>query len=442
MKENNLEMAWEAPKDGQNQSGGNQSKPQKPQDQNGHNGSNNPNDPNNRQNPNGSGPDLDEIFKKLGSAFRGKGGQGHSSGIGKYIAIGGAVLLCGWLATGFYTIDAGQKGVELLLGQYHATKDPGLRWRFPSPIGEHRIIDIQRRFSQKIGSTAKGNRKASMLTKDENLVDVNVEVQYQINNDDPAQYWFASVDPDKTLKEVVDSATRERVGQTSLDDILTDGREQLMQEVKELAQSILDNYAIGLVITNVNLEDAQAPAAVQDAFSDAIRAREDEQSRINQAEAYQSKVHAEARGEAERILREAEAYRESKMAQARGEAERFNRLYTAYSNAPDVTRERLYLENMEIVLQNSNKLYMGSDNSNNLMMLPLDKMINSNQNSNGSSNSGANNVGVTPINTGVQMAPTPAKTTKSELNNNNRSTTTTPSTTTSDDNRSRARLTR
>ncbi len=436
MKENNLEMAWEAPKDGQNQSGGNQSKPQKPQDQNGHNGSNNPNDPNNRQNPNGSGPDLDEIFKKLGSAFRGKGGQGHSSGIGKYIAIGGAVLLCGWLATGFYTIDAGQKGVELLLGQYHATKDPGLRWRFPSPIGEHRIIDIQRRFSQKIGSTAKGNRKASMLTKDENLVDVNVEVQYQINNDDPAQYWFASVDPDKTLKEVVDSATRERVGQTSLDDILTDGREQLMQEVKELAQSILDNYAIGLVITNVNLEDAQAPAAVQDAFSDAIRAREDEQSRINQAEAYQSKVHAEARGEAERILREAEAYRESKMAQARGEAERFNRLYTAYSNAPDVTRERLYLENMEIVLQNSNKLYMGSDNSNNLMMLPLDKMINSNQNSNGSSNSGANNVGVTPINTGVQMAPTPAKTTKSELNNNNRSTTT------SDDNRSRARLTR
>lgn len=442
MKENNLEMAWEAPKDGQNQSGGNQSNPQKPQDQNGHNGSNNPNDPNNRQNPNGSGPDLDEIFKKLGSAFRGKGGQGHSSGIGKYIAIGGAVLLCGWLATGFYTIDAGQKGVELLLGQYHATKDPGLRWRFPSPIGEHRIIDIQRRFSQKIGSTAKGNRKASMLTKDENLVDVNVEVQYQINNDDPAQYWFASVDPDKTLKEVVDSATRERVGQTSLDDILTDGREQLMQEVKELAQSILDNYAIGLVITNVNLEDAQAPAAVQDAFSDAIRAREDEQSRINQAEAYQSKVHAEARGEAERILREAEAYRESKMAQARGEAERFNRLYTAYSNAPDVTRERLYLENMEIVLQNSNKLYMGSDNSNNLMMLPLDKMINSNQNSNGSSNSGANNVGVTPINTGVQMAPTPAKTTKSELNNNNRSTTTTPSTTTSDDNRSRARLTR
>ncbi|GGZ91393.1 FtsH protease activity modulator HflK [Ignatzschineria ureiclastica] len=448
MKENNLEMAWEAPKDGQNQSGGNQSNPQKPQDQNGHNGSNNPNDPNNRNNQNGSAPDLDEIFKKLGGAFRGRGGQGHSSGIGKYIAIGGAVLLCGWLATGFYTIDAGQKGVELLLGQYHATKDPGLRWRFPSPIGEHRIIDIQRRFSQKIGSTAKGNRKASMLTKDENLVDVNVEVQYQINNDDPAQYWFASVDPDKTLKEVVDSATRERVGQTSLDDILTDGREQLMQEVKELAQSILDNYAIGLVITNVNLEDAQAPAAVQDAFSDAIRAREDEQSRINQAEAYQSKVHAEARGEAERILREAEAYRESKMAQARGEAERFNRLYTAYRNAPDVTRERLYLENMETVLQNSNKLYMGSDSGNNLMMLPLDKMINSNNSnntdkgSNSRANSSANNMGVTPINSGVQMSSTPAKTTKAELNNSQKSTTTTPSTTTSDDSRSRARLTR
>lgn len=442
MKENNLEMAWEAPKDGQNQSGGNQSNPQKPQANNGQKGDNQSNDPNNnRPNPNGSGPDLDEIFKKLGGVFRGKGsqGEGRSSGIGKYIVLGGAVLLCGWLATGFYTIDAGQKGVELLLGQYHATKDPGLRWRFPSPIGEHRIIDIQRRFSQKIGSTAKGNRKASMLTKDENLVDVNVEVQYQINNDDPAQYWFASVDPDKTLKEVVDSATRERVGQTSLDDILTDGREQLMQEVKELAQSILDNYAIGLVITNVNLEDAQAPAAVQDAFSDAIRAREDEQSRINQAEAYQSKVHAEARGEAERILREAEAYRESKMAQARGEAERFNRLYTAYRNAPEVTRERLYLENMETVLQNSNKLYMGSE-GNNLMMLPLDKMINGGKNS-GNSRSNANNSEVTPLNSGVQAVSTPTKTTKAELNNSHRSTTP-PSTTTSDDSRSRARLNR
>ena len=149
-----------------------------------------------------------------------------------------------------------------------------------------------------------------------------------------------------------------------------------MQEVKELAQSILDNYQIGLVITNVNLEDAQAPAAVQGAFSDAIRAREDEQSRINQANAYQSKVHEEARGEAERVLRQAEAYRESKIAQARGEAERFNRLYESYKVAPSITRERLYLENMEEVLQNTNKLYMGSS-SNNLMMLPLDKMMGS-----------------------------------------------------------------
>ncbi len=355
MKKNNLEMAWQEPKD--SQGGPSQNNDKRPQNQG------------------GSGPDLDEIFKKLGGAFRGKGGQAPN-GLGKYVALGGAILLCGWLATGFYTIDAGQKGVELLLGQYHATKDPGLRWRLPSPIGDHRIIDIQRRFSQKIGSIAKGNRRASMLTKDENLVDVSVEVQYQINNDKPAQYWFTSVDPDKTLKEVVDSATRERVGQTSLDDILTDGREQLMQEVKELAQSILDNYQIGLVITNVNLEDAQAPAAVQGAFSDAIRAREDEQSRINQANAYQSKVHEEARGEAERVLRQAEAYRESKIAQARGEAERFNRLYESYKVAPSITRERLYLENMEEVLQNTNKLYMGSS-SNNLMMLPLDKMMGS-----------------------------------------------------------------
>lgn len=363
MKKNSLEMAWQEPKDTQGGAGSSQ----------GNNG-NQPRNP--RQG--GSGPDLDEIFKKLGGAFRGKGGQGHNrGGYGKYIVLGGALLLCGWLATGIYTIDAGQKGVELLLGQYHATKDPGLRWRLPSPIADHRIIDIQRRFSQKIGTNAsKGNRRAAMLTKDENLVDVSVEVQYQIDNEYPTRYWFTSPDPDRTLQEVVDSATRERVGQTSLDDILTDGREQLMQEVKELAQSILDNYEIGLVITNVNLEDAQAPAAVQDAFSDAIRAREDEQSRINQANAYQSKVHEEARGEAERVLRQAEAYRESKIAKARGEAERFSKLHAAYKASPEVTRERLYLENMEEVLQNSNKLYMGSD-SNNLMMLPLDKMVGS-----------------------------------------------------------------
>lgn len=415
MKKNNLEMAWQEPKD--SQQGGSSGSPH---------GNNQPND----QRPkNGAGPDLDEIFKKLGGAFRGKKGMGghRYGGYGKYIALGGAVLLCGWLATGFYTIDAGQKGVELLLGQYHATKDPGLRWRLPNPIGDHRIIDIQRRFSQKIGSTAKGNRRAAMLTKDENLVDVSVEVQYQINNDDPSQYWFTSVDPDKTLKEVVDSATRERVGQTSLDDILTDGREQLMQEVKELAQSILDNYQIGLVITNVNLEDAQAPAAVQDAFSDAIRAREDEQSRINQANAYQSKVHEEARGEAERILRQAEAYRESKMAQARGEAERFNRLYSAYAVAPEVTRERLYLENMEEVLQNSNKLYMGSD-SNNLMMLPLDKMTGSTTNSGLSKTEKREGAVMIEV---QETTPTPESIIQNQPNNNN-----------VNDQRSRARFTR
>ena len=416
MKKNSLEMAWQEPKDSQGGSSGNS------QGKNPH--GNDGNKPNDRR-PGGQGPDLDEIFKKLGGAFHGKGGHGHKhGGYGKYIALGGAVLLCGWLATGFYTIDAGQKGVELLLGQYSATKDPGLRWRLPNPIGDHRIIDIQRRFSQNIGTGAKGNRRAAMLTKDENLVDVSVEVQYQINNEDPTLYWFTSPDPDRTLQEVVDSATRERVGQTSLDDILTDGREQLMQEVKELAQSILDNYEIGLVITNVNLEDAQAPAAVQDAFSDAIRAREDEQSRINQANAYQSKVHEEARGEAERILRQAEAYRESKTAQARGEAERFNRLYAAYQVSPDVTRERLYLENMEEVLQNSNKLYMGSD-SNNLMMLPLDKMTG----------------GVQPVKADVSVdtQATPAATTSQPASMIQTQQSTTPAT---NDSRSRARLTR
>ncbi len=359
MKNNNLEMAWQEPRDGR---------------ENSHRG---PERPRN----DGSAPDLDQLLKKFGGIFgggkKGMRGQGQApQGFGKYVAIGAVLLFGGWLATGFYTVDAGQKGVELFLGKYHATKNPGLTWRFPSPIGEHRIIDIQRRFSQKIGIMDKGGRRSAMLTKDENIVDVRVEVQYQIDNDEPHKYWFTSVNPDETLKEVVDSATRERVGQTLLDDILTDGREKLMQEVKELAQNIIDNYEIGLVITNVNLEDAQAPAAVQDAFSDAIRAREDEQSRINQAKAYQSKVEEEAQGEAEREIRQAEAYRESKIAQARGEAERFNQLFAAYQISPEITRERLYLETIERVFEDTNKIIMGQQGgNNNLMMLPLEKML-------------------------------------------------------------------
>ncbi|NLD09479.1 MAG: FtsH protease activity modulator HflK [Xanthomonadaceae bacterium] len=358
MKKRILEMAWKAPNDGQD-SGQNR----------GNNGYRPPNQ--------GGESELDKLLKKVKSSLGGGGSSaGTPKGLGLYVGVGLVVALGFWLSTGIYTVDAGQKGVELFLGKYSKTKDAGLTWRFPSPLGEHRIIDIQRRYSQKIGGSAtNGGRSSAMLTKDENIVDVRVEVQYQIDNLEPHKYWFASVNPDATLKEVVDSATRERVGQTLLDDILTDGREKLMQEVKELAQSIINNYGIGLTITNVNLEDAQAPLAVQDAFSDAIRAREDEQSRINQSLAYKSKVEEEARGEAGREIQQAEAYRDSKIAVARGEAERFNQLYTAYKVSPEITRERLYLETIEEVLQGTNKIIMNEGNSNNLMMLPLDKMM-------------------------------------------------------------------
>lgn len=335
-------------------------------------------DKHNSQKPQGPNSfDLNKLLNSFKSFFGGSGSStGSPKGMGLIGAIIAGVILLFWLATGFYTVDAGQKGVELFLGKYSKIKDPGLTWRWPSPVGEHRIIDIQRRFSQKIGGvTAGGRRNSVMLTKDENIVDVRVEVQYQIDNFDPQKYWFASVSPDETLKQVVDSATRERVGQTLLDDILTEGREQLMQEVKELAQSIVNNYGIGLVITNMNLEDAQAPLEVQDAFSDAIRAREDEQSRINQSLAYKSKVEEEARGEAAREIEEAEAYRERKIAEARGEADRFAQLLSAYQKAPEVTRKRLYLETMEEVLESTHKIILGEQNQNNLMMLPLERLF-------------------------------------------------------------------
>lgn len=372
MKIRILERAWKAPND-RDDSG-------KTTDYGNKEDGNEMNQEDNRnsQKPHGSNPfDMNKLLGTVKAFFGGSGSStGSSKGMGLIGAIIAGVILLFWLATGFYTVDAGQKGVELFLGKYSKIKDPGLTWRWPSPVGEHRIIDIQRRFSQKIGGATSGGRRNSvMLTKDENIVDVRVEVQYQIDNFDPQKYWFASVSPDETLKQVVDSATRERVGQTLLDDILTEGREQLMQEVKELAQSIVNNYGIGLVITNMNLEDAQAPLEVQDAFSDAIRAREDEQSRINQSLAYKSKVEEEARGEAARELEEAEAYRERKIAEARGEADRFAQLLSAYQKAPEVTRKRLYLETMEEVLESTHKIILGEQNQNNLMMLPLERLF-------------------------------------------------------------------
>ncbi len=365
MRKDNLEMAWNEPQDERST------------------GERNPNEPKSSQKP-GEAPDLDEVLKGLKRRLSGAGGgnkrgnlyrQGRGGkGLGPLPFVVGGIALLAWLATGIYKVNEGTKSVELFLGKYSKTKNAGLTWRLPNPIADHQLIDIQRLFSQKIVGD-NGRDEASMLTKDEAIVSVKIEVQYQIDAEHPEKFWFASINPHVTMQEVVVSAARERVGQMILDDVLTEGRERLTREVKELSQSVLDRYGIGLVITNINLEDAQPPEQVQEAFSDAIRAREDEQKRINEAETYRDSIIAEVRGEVEREIRRAEAYRDTKVAQAQGEANRYTLLLEAYEESPEVTRERLYLETIEGVLGKSSKIIMGQGKNNNLMMLPLDQVL-------------------------------------------------------------------
>ena len=361
-----LPMAWNEP--------GDSNKPDlnKPK-----NGERDPWDRNNKR-PDAA-PDLDEILNKIKGIFSSGSNNGNSNqtanttppklGFIPIAVIVGALGL--WAASGIYTVDAGRQGIELVFGKYHKTSAPGLNWRYPSPIGAYKIIDTENRFSQKLGTAGSGSEN-QMLTKDEAIVDVQIEVQYQIT--DPQKYWFNVNAPDATLKQVVESAARERVGQTNLDDILTSGRAQLMEEVKVLSQSVLNEYGAGLTITNMNLQDAQPPNAVQSAFSDAIRSREDEQSRRNQADAYERQVVLEAEGEAAREINNAEGYRDRLIAEATGEASRFNQIYAAYKNAPEVTRMRLYIETMEQVLSKTSKIIM-DEQGNNLMLLPIEQML-------------------------------------------------------------------
>ena len=353
----------------------------------------------NNRDPWGSGnrnqgpPDLDEVIRKLsaslGRLFGGKrGGNGGNGGgtvklptapSGIWVII--AVVLVGWSLSGIYIIDEGKRGVVLRFGRYVDTTMPGPHWRLPFPFERHEEVDVEKRRAREIGYRSAGGktairsvpREALMLTQDENIVDVRISVQYQIK--DPRAYLFNVIDPDLTLVQVIESAVRETIGKSSMDFVLTEGRSDVVADVEELSQHILDNYGTGLQITNVNLQDAQPPEEVQDAFADAIKAREDEQRQKNEAEAYSNEVIPRARGQAARRLEEAAAYKDQIIAQAEGESSRFEQLLAEYQKAPEVTRKRLYLETLEAVLSRTSKVMLDVKEGNSLFYLPLDKII-------------------------------------------------------------------
>lgn len=333
-------------------------------------------------------PDLDEAIRSLQeklSGFFGGGKEGDDGSSGTppwkslgFIAVGAVAL---WGLSGFYIINEGTHGVETRFGKYVATTQSGLNWHYPAPIERVDVVDVKQQRYIEVGYRSGGNeqtlgsvpKEALMLTKDENIVDIRLAVQYQVK--DAKEFIFNIVNPAATLKQVTESAQRGVIGSSEMDFVLTEGRSEIVAQIKKEIQDVMDSYKSGIQITSVNLQDAQPPEQVQNSFEDAIKAREDEQRLINEAEAYSNDVVPKARGAAARKMQEAEGYKEQVIAQAEGESSRFSKLLAEYTKAPDVTRKRLYIEAMENVLADTNTVMVDVKGSNNMLYLPLDKMI-------------------------------------------------------------------
>lgn len=335
-------------------------------------------------------PDLDEALKKgldkLNRMLGGKGGNsgggsssgGSAGGFGAILAIA-AILVAGYVIyQSFYTVDEQERAVVLRFGEYNRTEEPGLRFKVP-------LIDTVNKV--RVTSIRTAESSGQMLTQDENLVTVDLQVQYRVG--DARAYVLNVRDSNQALAFATDSALRHEVGSSSLDDVLTEGRAELAVRVEQRLQSFLRDYGTGLEIVRVNVESTQPPAPVQDAFREVQRAREDEQRLKEEAETYRNKIVPEARGQAQRMIEEANAYKQEVIERARGETARFNQLLAVYEQAPAITRERMYIQALEQVLGNSSKIFVDTESSGNMMYLPLDRLTQGSLSSSGSRMSGS-----------------------------------------------------
>jgi modulator of FtsH protease HflK len=338
-------------------------------------------------------PDLDEAIRtlqeKLGKIFGGGGGGGDGNNGGapsqfnpaniiKNLGYVAGIAIGLWGLTGFYIVDEGNHGVETRFGRYIGTTQSGLNWHIPAPFERVDIVNVKKNRVIEVGFSSRSAEQsvandALMLTKDENIVDVRLGVQYQIK--DAKDFMFNVANPEATLIQVTKSAERSVIGSSTMDFVLTEGRSEIVTRIKKEIQNVLDSYKSGLQVTSVNLQDAQPPEQVQNAFADAIKAREDQQRLINEAEAYSNAVVPEARGAAARKEQEAEGYKQQVIAQAEGETSRFTKLLGEYTKAPEVTKKRLYLESMETVLSSTSNVMIDVKAGNNVMYLPLDKIM-------------------------------------------------------------------
>lgn len=346
------------------------------------------NDPqwgNNGNKKNSGPPDLDELWRKfnqrLSGLFGDKGGSpaptsGNFSGGGNILLLMAGLLVVLWLASGFYIVDTGQRGVVLRFGKYVETTDPGPRWHLPWPIEARETVNVDQVRTVEVGyrNTVRNKalKESLMLTDDENIIDLQFAVQYILK--DPKEFLFVNRDPEDAVLQVAETAMREIVGKNKMDFVLYEGRAEIAVRAKKEMQEILDRYKTGISISQVTLQNIQPPEEVQSAFDDAVKAGQDRERLKNEAQAYANNVIPSAQGVAARLTQEAEGYRQAVMANAQGEASRFSQIYTEYSKAPQVTRQRMYLDTMQTVMNNTSKILVDQKGGNSLLYLPLDKL--------------------------------------------------------------------
>lgn len=336
-------------------------------------------------------PDLDEIFRslnqKLSRLLGGRGGQGGGSPDGgRTLFKGGASLLAlilggVWLASGFYVVDAREVGVVLRMGSFNRVSDSGLQWHAPYPFEKVEIVTLTEVRSVEVGY--RGNAKnripeeSLMLTEDQNIIDVQLSVQYDVK--DPKAFLFNNATGDRDAKDIVKQATetaiREVVGRNKVDFVLNEGRAQVASETATLIQQTLDRYNLGVRVSKVNINDVQPPEQVLAAFDDAVKASQDREKLRNEGQAYANDVIPKASGLASRLMEEAEGYKQRVVSNAEGDAARFKQVLAEYSKAPGVMRERLYQDMMQQILSNSSKVLVDQKSGSNLLYLPLDKLI-------------------------------------------------------------------
>ncbi len=346
--------------------------------------------------PNQGPPDLEELWRdfnrKLNGMFGKKGGGGGNGGgdgprmpqvdfnpkfLGGGIGLLVALAIVVWLASGFYIVDASQRGIVLQFGKYKETTDPGLRWRLPYPIQSVDLVNLTGVRTIEIGYRGSERNKvlkeALMLTDDENIVNIQFAVQYILN--DPSEYLFNNRHPDEAVMSAAESAVREIVGKSRMNFVLYEGREQIAAQAAKLMQEILDRYNSGILISKVTMQNAQPPEQVQAAFDDAVKAGQDRERQKNEGQAYANDVIPKAKGTAARLMEEASGHKQRVISTAEGDASRFKQVQVEYAKAPEVTRQRMYLETMQQVYSNTSKIMVDAKGQGNLLYLPLDKLL-------------------------------------------------------------------